>query len=43
MKSHAFLPLAAFAALLSAGLLGAADAPFTPPASPCVKYNFNPD
>jgi len=42
MKSNFVLSLAAFAVLLSAAPLWAAGAPFSPPASPRVTYNFNP-
>jgi len=43
MKSNVVLSLAAFAVLVSVAPLWAAGAPFTPPASPRVTYNFNPD
>ena len=41
MKSHAILPVMAFTVLVCGNPLGAAEARFTPPASPRATYNFN--
>ena len=43
MISNAFVPLVAFTVLISGNPLWAAEARYTPPASPRVTYNFNSD
>jgi beta-galactosidase len=43
MKPTDVLPIAAFAVLVFANPIRAAESPYTPPASPRITYNFNPD